>query len=274
MYSGTTLRNHSGRLIGAHQKFDRVARRALEQAMPDTTFPKIKEILQFEGKNGPDGIKSKSPAQDEPWHYYDPTDPRDVTLIKMIERHNKNLIAALKSGEREKAAFEAAWQAHAIVDGLTPAHHFPLAERLEELRGEGLETRTSIKDKLIVKGEGDSRIEMLAKNWEVWGAKGVMTTHGLYEWGVATIIAPLRLKSGYPTKQDYRNVLETGIIPVFKDAAKQIHELKMYDRFSHKGWTRGLGRETREVLAPLIIRVITLAWYEALARAEETKAQK
>jgi len=268
MYSGTTLRNHSGRLIGAHQKLDRVSRRALEAALPGVNFPTIKEILQFEGRNGPDGIKSKSPAQDEPWHYYDPTDPKDTLLIKMIEQHSKNLTAALKAGRREKAAFEAAWQAHAIVDGLTPAHHFPLAERLEELRGEGLETRTTIKDKLIVKGEGDSKIEMLAKNWEVWGAKGVMTTHGLYEWGVATIIAPLRLKSGYPTKQDCRDVLQTGIIPIFKAAAQHIHELEMYERFAHKGWTRGLGRETREVLAPQIVRVITLAWYESAAKAQ------
>jgi hypothetical protein len=269
MYSGTTLRTHSGRIIGAHQKLDRVARRALETAFPDSVFPSIKEILQFEGKNGPDGIKSKSPAQDEPWHYYDPTDPKDTLLIKMIERHGKNLTAALKSGDREKAAFEAAWQAHAIVDGLTPAHHFPLAERLEELRGTGLETRTSIKDKLIVKEEGDSTTKMLAKNWEVWGAKGVMTTHGLYEWGVATIIAPLRMRRGYPTPADCRLVREHGVEHIFKDAAVQIYNLQMYDRFSKGGWTRKLARETREVLGPLIVRTVALAWYDALARAEE-----
>lgn len=269
MYSGTTLRTHSGRIMGAHQKLDRTARRALEVLAPDSRFPTIKEILQFEGKNGPDGIKSKSPAQDEPWHYYDPIDPRDVLLIKMIERHSKNLTAALKKGEREKAAFEAAWLAHALVDGLTPAHHFPLAERLEELRGEGIETRTTIKDKLIIKGEGDSTTEMLAKNWEVWGARGVMTTHGLYEWGVAAIIAPLRLKRGYPTEADCARVLQAGIVEIFKDAAREIHTLDMYTRFSHRGWTRALAKETREVLAPIIVKTITLAWYEALARAED-----
>ncbi|HSE61414.1 MAG TPA: hypothetical protein VLA88_03920, partial [Candidatus Saccharimonadales bacterium] len=80
--------------MGAHQKLDRVARRALEQIEPDSAFPTIKEILHFEGKNGPDGIKSKSPAQDEPWHYYDPIDPTDDVLVKMLERHGKNLTAA------------------------------------------------------------------------------------------------------------------------------------------------------------------------------------
>ncbi len=253
--------------MGAHQKLDRVARRAIEQLVPDSNFPSSREILHFEGKNGPDGIKSKSPAQDEPWHYYDPTDPNDVLIIKMIERHGKNLTAALKAGNNEKAAFEAAWQAHAISDGLTPAHHFPYAERLEEMRGTGLETRTSIKDKLIVRSEGDTARKMFAKNWEMWGAKGMMTTHGTYEWGVATTIAPLRLRAGYPTMVECRNVLDVGIVPIFQQAAKEIYDLKMYDRFIRKGWTRRLARETREVLGPQVVKVIALAWYEALVRS-------
>jgi hypothetical protein len=272
MYSGTTLRNASGKIIGAHQKLDRVARRALEQAMPGSNFPSIREILHFEGKNGPDGIKSKSPAKDEPWHYYDPTDPKDVQLIGMIERHSKNLSAAIKTKHTEKAAFEAAWLAHALVDGLTPAHHFPLEAKLEELRGgAGIETRTSLKEKLVVGGEGDTRMEMLAKNWEMWGAKGVMTTHGTYEWGVATTIAPLRLRAGYPTAAECEQALKEGITPLFKRAALGIYEYRMYDRFSEKGWTRKLARETREFLGPLLVKVITLAWYEALVRAQQEK---
>src|SRR5262245_16037931 len=135
MYSGTTLRNASGRIMGAHQKLDRVARRALESITPGSEFPAIKDILHFEGKNGPDGIKRKSPAQDEPWHYYDPINPDDNKLIEMITLHGSNLTKALRDKNTEKAAFEAAWQAHAIADGLTPAHHYPLKEKLESMRG-------------------------------------------------------------------------------------------------------------------------------------------
>ncbi|MGH7196546.1 MAG: hypothetical protein ACREGJ_02140 [Candidatus Saccharimonadales bacterium] len=271
MYSGTTFRNHSGRLIGAHQKLDRAARKALEQLKPDSTFPKTRDILHFEGKNGPDGIKRKSPARDEPWHYYDPTDPKDTELVQMIQRHSKNLTAAIKKGSTEKAAFEAAWLAHAVVDGLTPAHHFPLERKLEEMRGEGLETRTSIRDKLIVKSEGDTRRQMLAKNWQFWGAKGIMTSHLLFEIGIATTIAPMRLKKGYPTAEDCLRVEKEGAVALFKEAAREIYELKMYERFTRKGWTRRLARETREVLAPAIVRIVALAWYEALVRAEKTK---
>ena len=69
--------------MGVHQKIDRVARMHIQPLLPaHTDFPSSKEILHFEGKNGPDGIKSKSPAKDEPWHYYDPTDSKDIKIIQ------------------------------------------------------------------------------------------------------------------------------------------------------------------------------------------------
>ncbi len=269
MYSGTTFRNKSGRIMGAHQKLDRAARKALETLMPGSAFPAIKDILHFEGNNGPDGIKRKSPAKDEPWHYYDPTDPSDKSLIKVIRHHSQNLSAALKDNENERASFEAAWLAHALADGLTPAHHFPLEKKLEELRGEGLETRTSLKDKFVIKGQGDNRRQMLLKNWEYWGAKGIMTTHGLFEWGIATTIAPLRLKRGYPNLKDCEFVFKHGIVRLFQDLAKDIYDRHMYDRFIEKGWNRGMAHEVRTFLAPEIVRIITLAWYEAYKKANK-----
>lgn len=56
------------------------------------------EILHFEGNNGPDGIKRKSPSQDEPWHFIDPTRADDRELIDMILDHHHNLVDALRHG--------------------------------------------------------------------------------------------------------------------------------------------------------------------------------
>jgi hypothetical protein len=263
MYSGTTFRNSSGNLLGAHQKIDRIARVALEKAIPDTSFPTAKDILHFEGKNGPDGIKRKSPAKDEPWHYIDPRDDSDTALLEMIQAHHDNLVKALRRKNYEKAAFEAAWLAHAIVDGLTPAHHFPLHEILEEMRGEGLETRTTIRDKLVIRREGDTKRQLLSKNWQYWGAKGIMTTHGLFEWGFAVTIAPLKLRQGHPSGNDLIRVRSEGITPLFTEALRHIYSLKMYEQFQKRGWTRTLAKQTREDLAPLIVRLVTLAWYSA-----------
>src|SRR5690606_5123358 len=153
MYSGTTFTNISGNLLGVHQKFNRTARKMLSKIAETNGFPSAKVINHFEGRNGPDGVKAKSPAQDEPWHYYDPYDPDDTQLLTIIEGHFRNLVKELKEQDEEKAAFEAAWLSHALVDGLTPAHHYPYEAELERIRGAGKETRNTIRNKLIIKGE-------------------------------------------------------------------------------------------------------------------------
>lgn len=261
MYSGTTFRVKSGRLMGVHQKIDRVAHRALSRKLSHThMFPSIRDILHFEGHNGPDGIKRKSPAQDEPWHYVDPTDPADTALREMINDHMFNFTEALKSNNYHRASFEAAWLAHAITDGLTPAHHYPLEEKLEQLRdGQGLETRTSAKEKLILPGK--TRRQQVRNNWEFWGAKGVMTTHVAFEMGVATVIGGRSLLVAHPSDELFDEVRRKGVIAMFDESLARIAELELYDEFSKKGWTRRLAHDTKSVLVPEIIQTVCLAWY-------------
>ena len=271
MYSGTTLRSKSGRIIGAHQKIDRLAYRGLK-TLPKTRsgFPRLQDILHFEGKNGPDGIKSKSPSQDEPWHYIDPSNRDDQQLFDLIDDHRYNLIEALARRNESRAAFEAAWLAHAIVDGLTPAHHYPLAEKIEELWGKPHDMRGSIKEKNIIKGA--TRRDTLRKNWEYWGAKGVFTTHFMFEFGFASTIAGLRYEGLRPMQDVLDEVSHDGFRAYFERAVHSVYELEMYHTFYRHGWTRGLARESREELAPLIITTVTLAWYDALLRAKEERS--
>lgn len=266
MYSGTTLHNYSGNILGAHQKLDRVAYKALLSFGVRKNFPSIKQVLYFEGKNGPDGVKSKGPARDEPWHFFDPFDPDDARLVNYIEDHYNNLVKQLKSQNMERSAFEASWLAHAITDGLTPAHHFPYEEHLTRLRGgESHETRDSVKKKIVM--PGDTKKEMLKNNWKMWGAKGLFTTHGLFELGIAMIIAPLPLKDGYPSKDDVKQVKKEGLGGYFVKSAKEVARLNMYERFYKMGWTPKLAREVRKELAPIIVRVVALAWITAMVEA-------
>ena len=271
MYSGTTFRNKSGRLMGVHQRIDRVARRALGQVMvPSTNFPTINEILHFEGLNGPDGIKRKSPGRDEPWHYIDPTNPDDRAIVDMINDHMHNLTHALIEDNRQRAAFEAAWMAHAITDGLTPAHHYPLEEKLEELRpGESLETRNTFRKKLLMPGK--NRRHQLLNNWEFWGAKGVMTTHLAFELGVAASLTGHRMEGVGPHEQDYTRLESEGFEKMFFDALRHVASLGLYDEFHRMGWTRRLASDTRTILIPIIVEMVCLAWYECATRAQEQK---
>lgn len=269
MYSGTTFNSRSGRVIGVHQKIDRVARRRIARHVPTKmNFPTIRQILHFEGLNGPDGIKRKSPSRDEPWHFINPHDPDDRDLLVMIDDHIYNMAKALRSDNSERAAFEAAWLAHAVVDGLTPAHHYPLEEKLEELRGEGMETRNSTKEKILMPGE--TRRAQLRNNWEFWGAKGIMTTHVAFEMGVATTIAALRFDSVSIEEADYEKVRTGKFQQMYLEILQEIAEMDMYKDFIRSGWTRTMAQETRSVLVPQIIRAVTLAWYAAIAKAEKT----
>ncbi len=274
MWSGTTLTNYSGSFIGAHQKVDRVARGFLDiVAIHTEHFPSIKDILHFEGKNGPDGIKSKSPAKDEPWHFYDPFDPEDTKLLEIIESHYNELVKQLRKGSPERAAFDAAWLAHAIVDGLTPAHHFPYEEKLIEIRGgDAMDTRDTIKSKVIM--PGDTVAEKLKSNWAMYGPGGLLSMHGFFEIGAGFLLAPVKMKTAKPLDSDIRQLLEVGYEEIFKRAAREIALLDMYDRFNDRGWTVRLSRDVRNHLGPVMAKTVCLVWYSAMRDAGLLKGKK
>lgn len=267
MYSGTTLTKFSGRGLGAHQKIDSIARRHLAKLIKEeAVFPTIRQILHFEGKNGPDGAKRKSPARDEPWHYYSPFNDDDADILRLIKLHYDLLVQVLREGDKERTAFEAAWLAHAIVDGLTPAHHYPYEEKLSELRG-GLskETRTSVRKKMVMPGKTPR--EKLRNNWKMWGTKGLLMTHWWFEIGIAFLIKPLSFGEAKPTKRELKQFMEIGLNEWFKRTAREIAVLDMYDVYYKKGWTPTLAYQVRHKLGPSIIRSVTLAWYAALCEA-------
>lgn len=268
MYSGTTLKGsrHFDAWFGAHQKIDRTARRHLSLVMTDAHFPARKDILRFEGLDGPDGIKRKTPAKDEPWHYIDPSNDEDTKLLEIISDHYDQLVVALREQNNARASFEAAWLAHAVVDGLTPAHHYPYEEELVRLRGgAGIETRTTPKEKLVM--PGDTLPKRLSNNWQMWGDKGLLATHIAFEIGVAVMLMPLRLKNAMPTPEQLRHVSSMGVQELFIERAKQVNDLGMYELFYKSGWTPRLAQVVRRKLAPIIVNTVTLIWYSAAIEA-------
>ena len=270
MYAGTTLRHGSGKIVGVHQKIDRVARQHLNRFVGKSiNFPTIKQILHFEGKNGPDGLKRKSSSVDEPWHYIDPTSPDDLDLVGMINDHVANLAQALRDKNNARASFESAWLAHAVVDGLTPPHHYPLGDKIEELWGKSRHERLTVMDKNIIRGI--NRRDTLSKNWEYWGMGGVFTTHFMFEWGVATIIAPDKFEKSYPTTADIKRMRLIGFEATFLQSVQKVYAMKLYDEYGRTGWTRKLAIKTKKTLMPVIIKTVILAWYQAVLLSAEEK---
>lgn len=272
MYSGSTLTNISGNVVEAHQKVDRSARKVLKRLLADNAqFPSAKKILHFEGKNGPDSAKAKLDGKHAPWHFYDPFDPEDGILLEQVEEHYSRLVVALNENNTERSAFEASWLAHALVDGLTPAHHYPYEEELEKLRGEGKETRDTVYKKIVI--PGDTAREILKKNWEMWGSKGLFTTHALFEIGASMIMAPMTYRIAQPSKYEIKKIKQIGLAEYFKRTAREIAMLNMYEDFYKRGWTPKLAKTVRKELAPRMAQTVTLAWFMAAREAGLVNAE-
>ena len=286
MYSGFALSNHSGNWLGVHQKFDRIAYRFLkkmlaEQGADDVFFPSLSQILYFEGRNGPDGLKIKSPGRDEPHHFYNPHQPQQTTLLVDLKYHFDQLKEALVRKDAESAAWQAAWLAHVIVDGLTPAHHHPYEEQSYLLRGENIGQQTRILDKVLIKGGArkntSSRLSLMTligKNWSLWGSKGLILNHALFELGVALIVKPARFGRFKPDTKTTRRYMKGGLIETFKDHGHEIADHEIYENFNRWGWTPKLALQIKNIVTPLMIQLTTLAWYEASLASGSVKSSQ
>jgi hypothetical protein len=250
----------------AHQKIDRVARQHLSTLdVADQRFPGIREILHFEGQNGPDSTKLKKLGTDQPWHFINPFNEHDVEILQVISEHYRGLVAALKSRNEQRAAFEAAWLAHALVDGLTPAHHYPYEMELQGLRGERRETRSNLRERTLIKGT--SLVDSVRLSYKLVGPKGLLLNHTSFEGGAFAIIAPLKLQSALPSAAELAEIKELGVTAYFLRTAKEVAAMDLYVRFQKWGWTTSMAREVRRELAPRMVRMVTLAWYSALIDA-------
>lgn len=267
MYSTTTIAKNSrlsGKIVGTHQLLDQAARKVLARHLPrGKYFPSSREILYFEGMRGPDGLKRKSPDNDDPSHMFD--EDNGYELFQQISDHHYNLVVALRHQDSIRAAFEAAWLAHKVTDGLTPAHHFPLSEAKEELM--------SNKDFIKIFGEpvkgimhGRNTAETMRNNWLYWGSGGYMTKHIAYEYGVALLAAVFPRKKLIPnlSKSEFQYV---DLKYTFYDSVGRIGPREIYNNFREKGWTTEQAFIVKDLLLPEIVRALALVWFSAAEEA-------
>lgn len=260
-------------IFHAHQKLDRVAYKHLKDLMPaQSFFPKISTVLHFEGPNGPDAPKLKNHEHvEQPWHFIDPLDITDTLLHGMIDDHYNELVKALRLRDEVRSGFEAAWLAHALVDGLTPAHHYPYEKELAELRGSDRTTRKGLLGRAYVKG--DTIRDSLLRSFKLVGPKGLLTSHALFEAGAYAVMAPLQLKRALPSAKDIEVISTHGIVGLFQQLAGEIAELRLFERYTVGGWTQRLSRDIRQQLAPRMVRAILLAWYSAANEASQASTK-
>ncbi|MDR0591478.1 MAG: hypothetical protein LBG75_02925 [Candidatus Nomurabacteria bacterium] len=270
MFSRYPLPYRKTEKASAHQQFDRAARLQVASHLPkDCHFPTAKEIIHFEGKNGPDGLSSKkSSLNDEPWHFL-PPNFSDDRLLRHIENHIHNLHAATVKQNRTRMSFEAAWMAHMIVDGLSPSHHQPFREQLKELDSRNIEELRSRLSRMITPGTGIK--DFLKLNWKRMGPGGVGTNHIMFELGVEFIMIPFRPKQAAVelSVADVSRVKSGEYMSMYKDSVKRVDSYQMFERYEKKGWTEELARDVKKVMIPEMIKMISLGWLAGVYGGEK-----
>ena len=93
----------------------------------------------------------------------------------------------------------------------------------------------------------------------------------LYEFGVATLISPVRPRtiSRQPSKTDVNLILNDKYLEVFEDKIKKVADRHYYQRYMQSGWNGSLARETKSVLLPEISTMVALSWLAAIHEAKK-----
>ncbi len=254
------------RLISTHQKIDKLAYAILKEYCGNTSVLNLKDILHYEGSKGPDAPRLYATESSTPWHYYDPsgTVPQ-LPFLDILKDHYTELIKQLKLRDVHQSCFEAAWLAHALVDGLTPPHHFPVEAELEALHGASVDQREKISSHLLVKGP--SKIQSFSRSWRLTGPKGMLTQHTYFEANAGLAAVRIRAQDIAVNDDLLKRLSPDALIEIFEKYAHEVDSLDLFKRFVKRGWSLKLTRLTRKELIPKMVKLVLIAWYGALLEA-------
>jgi hypothetical protein len=268
VYAGFITSKRVVARVGIHQRLDASAFKMIAPYLPHGEFPSLKDIWHFEGYNGPDGLnvkaqgglknlKLRKEGDVKPSHFYDPIDDSGE-VPDLIKNHYDALVKSLKQGDTIRAAFDASWMAHYVGDGLTPAHQWPFEDKIAEA------TEKATSD--LENGDTTKFTAFMKKNWAIWGAKGHMTTHMNFEFGIAIALLIFPIKPEF-TDQELALANRLGPVEYFKNEAREISALNLYDRFYKDGWNADIANVVKNKLAPQAARAIGMIWLLALLEA-------
>ena len=132
-----------------------------------------------------------------------------------------------------------------------------------------------------VKGimRGENLRESVKNNWKYWGVEGLMTKHIAFEYHVARIATRTSLKKMMPrlSRAEIKRLKDRQDLDLraeFYKSLERVASLKMYDRFREEGWSKTLTKETKGILLPEIVKMVTIGWLSALPAKDSVKVVK
>ncbi len=238
--------------VGVHQRLDRQAYQLITYynlSNKDLTgkFPALKKILHFEGINGPDGLKVKS--KNDVSHLWDPIS-KVGHLPTWIEIHHQQLILALQKEDHTEAAFQSAWMAHYLADGMTPAHHIDF---------------NKIEEKMLTSKQANL-LNKMRKKWLYYGYKGLLSSHLIFEFGIGFYLIASRTKPKFDADL-LQQIKKQGLKRVFEIETSKVGELDLYNNFLTEGWNGKILTELRNSVLIRIPQLISASWQSAIEEA-------
>jgi len=179
-----------------------------------------------------------------------------------------NLHSAIVKKDTIRAAFEAAWGSHLVIDGLTPSHHQPYWEQVGLLSDKDRAKINSRLKRIFLSGESVPKI--LKNNWSLVGPKGIGTNHILFEAGIESLLlytTPSRLATSLSSK-DQKYLQKHSFWPYYLKSVREIASFDFFDRYQKKGWSTDLAEDVGTYLIPAAVKMTTAFWYASIEKGK------
>jgi hypothetical protein len=93
----------------------------------------------------------------------------------------------------------------------------------------------------------------------------------MFEIGAASAIATENFNDFKFDKRYLIKLEKRGFESIYLDSIQKINKLNMFKQFTKSDWTGVLAKQTKQILVPEMIRMVILAWYQAIIMAEGKK---
>ena len=208
-------------------------------------FPKLKEILKYEGHLGPDSQFLQREVECD--HYFNPR-TKEGDALRLAEEHFQKLKLALtrEASDKKQAAFQAAYLSHYIFDLFTPPHIEETGIALPKMS----RARLTIKFvKLVLRDK---------KTVEDY-------RHQAFETALWCSVMMRKIKRVLISEQEMAEIQNADIVDWLIPKVKSVYELQLFSEYKRSGWSRKISRPIYAKVLPEAIKSVALAWLGATA---------
>ncbi|HOZ36509.1 MAG TPA: hypothetical protein PLR18_01615 [bacterium] len=208
-----------------------------------SNFIKLKDVYKYDGGYGPDrfwcrGERSTSEA------YYNPSNGEGGALKQVAEHYRMTVARAARNLTWGK---EFTWMSHFVVDALSPAHHF----------GQKRKTKKKYRD------WDDPYFNYLTQ------MRSFKNKHPLFE-GLTNFWQVFSGRTdAYFEKLEQVNGANIEIFML--NMIYKVREMKLYEEFVEKGWSRELWQKIKIKLLPQIEYALAAVWWSLMKEVEEER---